>query len=225
MSLIANVGEIAEFGATLNFREAIRPEAGGRFGIVQAKDVGLGKLETSGLAYVSDLPFRGAPPCLQANDVLLQSRGTSYRSALVPAGNSALAAASSVYVLRVVSDQIDPRFLVLFFNLPATQAVLRKIATGTHVLIIRREALASLEVPVPPLRDQRALIALGELVDHSFELEQQLHQLRLQELHALMFERMKKAGSVGARPASKERSAKRHNARRPGPRTLRQKES
>ena len=136
-----------------------------------------------------------------------------------------MAAAGSLFVLRPDTSIIDPRFLVLFFNLPATQAALRKIATGTHILNIRREELAALEVPVPPLRDQRALIALGELFNRSFELEQRLHiQLRLQELHALILGRTKKAGSVGAPPASKERSARRFNARKPSPRTLRREE-
>jgi Type I restriction modification DNA specificity domain len=204
------LAEIAQFGATLNFREAVKPEPGGRVGIVQAKDVGLGTLDVSGLVYVSELPIRGEPPLLKTNDVLLQTRGTSYRCGIVPEGIPALVAAGSLYVLRTISPCIDPRFLVLFLNLPTTQAALRKVATGSHILNIRREELAALAVPMPPLRDQVALVALGELFNRSFELEQRLHQLRLQELHALIIGRTKKAGSVGAPPAFKERSARRH---------------
>ncbi len=213
MNSAMTIAEIAQFGATLNFREAIKPEPEGRVGIVQAKDVGLGALDMSGVAYVSELPIKGEPPLLRAGDVLLQTRGTSYRSAIVPEGIPALAAVSSLFVLRPDTSIIDPRLLVLFFNLPATQAALRKIATGTHILNIRREELAALEVPVPPLRDQRALIALGELFNRSFELEQRLHQLRLQELHALILGRTKKAGGAPTLPASKERSARRGQRR------------
>ena len=171
---------------------------------------GLACLTCLALPTCPRIPIRGEPPLLRESDVLVQTRGTSYRSAIVPEGIPALAAAGSLFVLRPDTSIIDPRFLVLFFNLPATQAALRKIATGTHILNIRREELAALEVPVPPLRDQRALIALGELFNRSFELEQRLHQLRLQELHALILGRTKKAGSVGAPPASKERSARRY---------------
>jgi Type I restriction modification DNA specificity domain len=213
MTGVKTLAEIAEFGGTVNFREAVKPEPSGSLGIVQAKDVGLGTLDMSKLVYLSELPVKGEPPLLVPNDILLQSRGTTYRSAIVPEGIPALAAASNVYVLRTIGSCVDPRFLVLFFNLPATQAALRKIATGTHILNIRREELAALEVPVPSLRDQRALVALGELFNRSFELEQRLHQLRLQELHALILGRTKKAGSVGSPPASKERSARRDQRR------------
>ena len=54
MNSAMTIAEIAQFGATLNFREAVRPEPEGRVGIVQAKDVGLGVLDMSGLAYVSE---------------------------------------------------------------------------------------------------------------------------------------------------------------------------
>lgn len=210
MNLIKTLAEVTEFGATVNFREAVKPEPGAAFGIVQAKDVGAGALNISGITYVSKLPMKGEPPLLETNDVLLQSRGTSYRAAIVPDGIPVLAAASSLYVLRAKTKLTDPRYLVLFLNLPTTQAALRKIATGSHILNIRREELASLEVPLPPLPDQRLLVGLGELIHRSFELEQRLHQLRLQELHALITGRAKKAGRAPTLPASKERSAERH---------------
>jgi hypothetical protein len=185
-AMMNTIGEVAGLGATVSFREAVRSEPGGPVAVVQAKDIGQdGTLDLSAVARVDTLPVKGDWPLLRPGDVLMQSRGTSYRSCIIPQGQSAMVAAGGLYVLHPDASRLDSRYLVVVLNLPGTQAALRKAATGSRILNITRDALKAIEIAVPPLADQRALVELGDLVRRSFEIEQRLYQLRLQQLHGL----------------------------------------
>jgi hypothetical protein len=197
------IDAIAEFAPTVTIREAIKPESDGVYGIVQARDVGRdGRLEISGVARVKSLPG-GTLPLLQVGDVVLQSRGTSFRAAAVSENDEQLVASGGVYVLRPDRSRVDPGFLVFALNLPATQSALRQIATGTYIPNIRRDALASFKIALPSLQRQRLIAELGAEIFRVFEIEQRLFDLRLQQLHALINEGGKNAGDVAASPASK----------------------
>jgi hypothetical protein len=52
-AMMTIISEVAGFGATVNFREAVRPEPGGPVAVVQAKDIGQdGTLDLSAVARV-----------------------------------------------------------------------------------------------------------------------------------------------------------------------------
>jgi hypothetical protein len=131
-----------------------------------------------------------------------------------------MVAAGGLYVLHPDASRLDSRYLVMVLNLPGTQAALRKAATGSRILNITRDALKAIEIAVPPLADQRALVELGDLVRRSFEIEQRLYQLRLQQLHALALARAGQGRDEegtpdlpAARTARKEVSAERRMGR------------
>ena len=182
---------IAEFAQTVTLREGLKPEEGGTWGVVQAKDVGHdGELDLGRISRVRELPLRAEPPLLRANDVILQSRGTSYRSGIVPVGAEKLVAGNGVYALRPHVDNVDPRYLVMYFNLPSTQSSLRQIATGTHILNIRRDALNGfldqVALELPPIEEQRRLVVFGEAMQRANEIEGRLRELRLRLMGGLV---------------------------------------
>lgn len=197
------------------FRERIVHEPGGRFRVIQGKDIGSdGTIGLDDMVRLSEVPGRGMPDVLRAGEVALQTRGSSYRSAVVPQSDIPMVAAGSLYVLAPDASRIDPEFLVFYLNLPGTQAALRQLATGSTILNLRRSAVEHLEVPLPSLNDQRRLVELGRLARKQSDIAERLNQLRLQELHALTLECAKKAGGVATPPASKrpERRGKRPQA-------------
>jgi hypothetical protein len=209
------VADLATIRSGSPFRERIVHEPGGRFRVVQGKDIGSdGTLGLDAMVRLSEVPGRGTPEVLQAGEVALQTRGSSYRAAVVPQSDIPMVAAGSLFILAPDASRIDPEFLVFHLNLPGTQATLRQLATGSTILNLRRSVVAQLEVPLPSLSDQRRLIELGRLVRKQSIVAERLNHLRLQELHALALECAKKAGGVATPPASRrsDRRGKRPQA-------------
>jgi restriction endonuclease S subunit len=197
------------------FRERIVHDPSGAIRVVQGKDIASdGTLDLSGMVRVTEVPGKGEPDVLRPGDVVLQTRGSSYRAAIVPRSDAAMVAAGSLYILAPDVSRIDPEYLVFFLSLPTTQATLRQLATGSTILNLRRSAVEHLEVPLPNLSDQRRLVELGRLTRKQSEIAQRLNQLRLQELHVLARECAKKAGGAATPPAPNrsERRGKRPQA-------------
>jgi len=212
---MCHVADLATIRSGSPFRERIVHEPGGRFRVVQGKDIGSdGTLGLDAMVQLSEVPGKGTPDVLRAGEVALQTRGSSYRAAVVPQSDIPMVATGSLYVLAPDASRIDPEFLVFYLNLPGTQATLRQLATGSTILNLRRSAVEHLEVPLPTLSDQRRLVELGRLVRKQSDVAERLNHLRLQELHALALECAKKAGGAQTPPASKrpERRGKRSQA-------------
>lgn len=207
--------ELATLRIGSAFRDRIVHAPGGSFLVVQGKDIGSnGTLDLNGMVKVTDAPGKAEPDVLRAGEVVLQTRGSTYRAAIVPASAASMIATGSLYILAPDTTRIDPEYLVMFLNLPGTQATLRQLATGSTILNLRRSAVEHLEVPLPNMSDQRRLIELGRLVRKQSDVAERLNRLRLQELHALALECAKKAGGAQTPPASKrpERRGKRPQA-------------
>ena len=140
-------------------------EPAGKFLVVQGKDVGSdGSLVLEGMARVADVPGKGAPDTLAAGELVFQTRGLSYRAASVPDDAPPMVAAGSLFILRPDPSRVIADYLVFFLNLPATQAVLRQLATGSTIPNLRRSAIEQLALPLPSLADQHKLVALSRLV-------------------------------------------------------------
>jgi hypothetical protein len=168
------------------FRERIIHEAGGIYRVVQGKDIGLnGTLMLDGMVRIAEVPGRGPPDVLAADELVLQTRGLSYRAAVVPKDAPPMVAAGSLFILRPDPARVSPEYLVFFLNLPATQATLRQLATGSTIPNLRRSEIEQVPVPLPSLADQHQLVALSQLVRRQADIEERLNFLRLRELHLL----------------------------------------
>jgi restriction endonuclease S subunit len=175
---------------------------GGLLGVLQAGDVGLdGRIDLSKLLRVDVAPTQSEPQKLSDGDVVMQCRGQTYRTAVVPPHIGTLVATASLLVLQP-KPAVRPAYLAHFLNDPVTQAELRKLATGATIANLKRSAVEQLEVLVPSLQDQDKIIALAESLRHQSRLEGRIADLRRIELRALIEERA-------------ERNRKRSNASGP----------
>jgi Type I restriction modification DNA specificity domain len=199
------INEIATIRLGSPFRERIVHEPTGKFLVVQGKDVGSdGSLLLEGMVRVVDVPGKGAPDTLTTGELVFQTRGLSYRAASVPDDVPPMVAAGSLFILRPDPSRVIADYLVFFLNLPATQAVLRQLATGSTIPNLRRSAIEQLALPLPSLSDQLKLVTLSQLVRQQAAIETRLNALRMQELHLLAAAR---AGS-GSGSADKSSAAK-----------------
>jgi hypothetical protein len=186
ITALASVNNLATIRIGSPFRERIVHEVGATYRVVQGKDIGSdGTLIVDGMARIAEVPGKGAPDILGAGELVLQTRGLSYRAAVVPQDAPPMVAAGSLFILRPDPAQITAEYLVFFLNLPATQTVLRQHATGSTIPNLRRAAVEQVEVPLPTLSDQRQLVTLSRLVRRQASIEERLNTLRLRELHLL----------------------------------------
>jgi hypothetical protein len=207
---VNSIDEVATIRLGSPFRERIVHEPTGKFLVVQGKDVGAdGNLILEGMVRVADVPGKGAPDTLGVGELVFQTRGLTYRAAIVPQDAPPMVAAGSLFILRPDAARVTADYLVFFLNLPATQAVLRQLATGSTIPNLRRSAIEQLPLPLPSLSDQHKLVALSRLVRQQADIEARLNALRMQELNLLAAARAgTESGSAGKSSAAKPVRAK-----------------
>jgi restriction endonuclease S subunit len=129
-----------------------------------------------------------------AGDVLLRSRGASYRAAVVPEVPPGTVAASPLYVLRLTMPDVLPEYLVWYVNQPVAQANLLTAARGTHIPSVSREAFAELELVIPPLEEQRRIVEVARLLAQEQELTLALLERRRRLTEELLLKSVHRFG-------------------------------
>ncbi|MGE0131339.1 MAG: restriction endonuclease subunit S [Blastocatellales bacterium] len=81
------------------------------------------------------------------------------RACLMPALPQRCITVVDVAILRPGSDSVDPRWLMRFINSPAIRETIELLSTGTTRRRISRGNLAQIELPVPPLNEQKRIAA------------------------------------------------------------------
>jgi len=96
-------------------------------------------------------------------DVLFLSRGQRTYAVPVLQALENTVASYYFYILRPDADYVDPEYLAWFINQPTAQACLERLQRGSHIKIIPKSAFEELDVVLPPLATQRAIVELERL--------------------------------------------------------------
>ncbi|MBX9945019.1 MAG: hypothetical protein K2Y40_13125 [Reyranella sp.] len=157
------LGDIARVLPGIPFRSRIESDPDGGVVVIQARDLEFeGQVRAGGAARIRKLPVT-PKSWLQTGDVIVQPRGSSYAAAEFAGSECDAVAAAPLLVLRTDPRAVHSPFLVAFLRSPATQALLRQAAVGTHVPQVPRQDIEALPIVLPSLADQIALAALAEL--------------------------------------------------------------
>lgn len=122
-----------------------------------------------------------APPkvwnLVQPGDIVFSIKGTVGKAALM--GSAAQArptvVSQSCLALRPLTDRVMPQYLLMYLRSPHGQAQLEGLQVGAGVQHISPSTLLAMQVPVPPLEEQRA--ACPDY-DRLCELEDQVARLQ-----------------------------------------------
>ena len=93
------------------------------------------------------------------NDVVLSSRG-SFKSAVIQIGSETVVAASSIYLLRLKTDEVLPEYLAVYLNSNFAQKQIKEKITGVVISAMLRNDVKELEIIIPSLEVQKKIITI-----------------------------------------------------------------
>ncbi len=122
---------------------------------------------------------------VQLGDMVFKSRENlsrlgegSFTSAILDKDPGVAVVAGPLFRIRVSDRLVLPEYLNWFLCQPSTQNVLVGLAMGSVQQMISKGALENLEIPIPPLEQQRAIVAMASLGEEEQALMGRIAELR-----------------------------------------------
>ena len=91
-------------------------------------------------------------------------------------------ASTSFFVIKLTDVRILPQYLTWFLNSYETQTLLKGQAIGTSIPSISKQVLENLEISVPNIAMQEAILQITKLRNREKALKQQIEMLREKQI-------------------------------------------
>jgi hypothetical protein len=177
--------DVAEISAGHPLRSAVDDFPAGDTGVIQMRNVD----PETGVDWANvskvELPPARRIEFLNPGDVIFSTRGARTYAVALGAAPFPAVCSPHFFVLRVRGATVEPRFLAWQINQAPAQEYLQREATGSHILNIRREVIERLEIVIPSLARQAAIVAFAEAAMHEKRLLSALIENRQQQMNAL----------------------------------------
>lgn len=166
-------------GVTLRGRDATRPDPEGSCQMVQISD-----LDDDGTFVREDFlrfePNDAIKPqsFLQPGDILFPNRGLRTTAAVLTHTAGNILVGAQFYVIRRSTTEVMPEFLAWTLRTDQAARYFSTLRKGTLVQTLQRGDLANFPVPLPPLDQQKNIIALARLQREAQALEKRLAELK-----------------------------------------------
>lgn len=121
---------------------------------------------------------------LKDGDVLFAAKGTKNFAAVFENHNEPSVASTSFFVIRPTDNKVLPQFLAWFLNNHSTQTLLKGQAIGTSIPSISKQVLENLEIPVPDIKTQKAIVEISKLRNKEKSLKQKIETLREKQIQS-----------------------------------------
>jgi restriction endonuclease S subunit len=119
---------------------------------------------------------------LENGDVLFAAKGTKNFAAVFEKHNEPSVASTSFFVLRPTDKNVLPQYLAWFLNSHTTQTLLKGQAIGTSIPSISKKVLENLEIAVPGMEIQKAILQITKLRNKEKALKQKIETLREKQI-------------------------------------------
>jgi len=142
---------------------------------------------------------------VRPGDVLFRSRGE--RNTAMAADERIIepvVAVSPLIVLRPDRKAIEPRFLEWVINQSPAQRYFDSHARGTRLRMISKSSLDNLEIDLPDLKTQGAIIEINALATREHELSSRAGEKKRQLISHLLVKRVLQPPSIGRQKGKKK---------------------
>lgn len=172
----------------------VKPSSIGEIVYLQAKHFDENGQLTSVLVPEVQLSNQTERHLLKDGDVLFAAKGTKNFAAVYEKQFGLCVASSIFMVIRINPDSksiISPEFLAWVINHPTTQLWLKSNAIGSALQSISKVTLLEMEVVVPSLEKQKAILKIKSLSKLEQNIQKQLADLKQQYLQQLLITSLK----------------------------------
>lgn len=115
---------------------------------------------------------------LKDGDVLFAAKGTKNFAVVYIKQNTPAVASTSFFIVRLKNEEVLPQFLAWFLNNHTTQTLLKGQAIGTSIPSISKQVLENLEITIPSIETQQAILHINKLRNKEKSLKQKIEVLR-----------------------------------------------
>lgn len=115
---------------------------------------------------------------LREGDVLFAAKGTKNFATVFEKHNEPSVASTSFFVIRITNSKVLFHFLAWFLNSHSAQSILKGQAIGTSIPSISKQVLENLDITVPSIETQRAILHITYLRNKEKSLKQKIETLR-----------------------------------------------
>lgn len=130
----------------------------GQFMIIRLSDVKDGKIVMENVTRYDILNnARVEQYLLRENDVILSTRGTSLKVAIIPPHHGEMLLSQNFIGIRC-GDKLNPAFLKAYLESPIGKFILINKLSGTAIPTLRRKDIESIEIPDIPMTNQERMM-------------------------------------------------------------------
>lgn len=131
----------------------------GNVDIVKITNIIEGEIEYASLSSADIEEERIEKYLLKENDILVSSKGTAIKLALVTnLGDRKVIPHNNLMVIRVTNGEVLPAYLCCFLNSESGQLILNSLQTGSIIINITKNNLLELNVPVIDMDTQETIV-------------------------------------------------------------------
>ena len=165
---LVQIGEIAEVirGVNLPSRRQIENPDGELFPVIQIRDIENGEIQ---FEKIEKLPIQTRDiqrVTAQPGDILVSSRGTQQKIAVVPEYDGTILVSNMFIIIRLHSDQeINPIYIKRFLESPIGQYFFEAHQSGSIATVLTPNDIKSIELPLLSIEQQNEMIKQLEDAD------------------------------------------------------------
>lgn len=168
------------------FRGRLVDDPNGEVSVIQPRNI-----STDGsISFGGDAPLKMYVPAakfLQSRDVLVVNRGRFAAAVFDLSDGKSWIAPSSIIVLTINKKSVLPEYLACYLNSVDGQKMFQRHFEQTTIPFISAKNLGEMEMPVPSLDRQRAVVAFAQATEKYRKLTQRKQEIHQQLInHALI---------------------------------------
>lgn len=128
---------------------------------------------------------------LNVGDVLFVAKGRDFFAVVYDGKFQPAVASTTFLVVQVVVKNVDPNYIAWYINHPQTQTLLWSLAKGSAMPSISKSIIEQIEIPIPELSKQNAILEVHKLQIKEKRIHKQLGKLRQEYINELTYKSIK----------------------------------
>lgn len=164
-NIFYKLSECAQIGTGYPLRGAVSKLSEGDTGLIQLRNVSDGTHIALNEIEQITLPTNRKIDYLSEGDIIFAARGTQNFAYYIPNLSFPTVCAPQFFVIKIGNKKtLMPKYLAWYLNTAPAQCYFESVSVGSAMKNIRRSSVENLEIPIPSLARQSAIVELWELI-------------------------------------------------------------